>query len=242
MGNVFDKAASKLRGKAVVLPVIVFIISAIIGSALMYEDYTTSYYGYMAIPTHKVNDWVIPLVALLPQVGQIAFAYVFATDTSRRWALWITALLWFVDVFTDVYFKSSGLGIVWVGGAIVETIAIYSIGSEILLVTSIGMLVKLVPDLYQQMVEFSERLAEGGKKTGVSSRSDYQARSPKQYGVYGTPKKQPLKVSHNPGNGSNRKMMLENNRKNKPTVSIQRGFSGLSLGGNPFAQPEDGDE
>lgn len=150
--NIIKDATSKVKSSGMVLPVVlVFIAMFLVSCALMYEDYTTSKLGYMSLPTQKANPWVIPLVALLPQLGQVGFGYVFMTDTNKRWSVLVAILLWVVDVFTDVYYKSHGLDIFWKFGATVETIAIYTVGSELMMVTSVAMLVDLLPAFFRQL-------------------------------------------------------------------------------------------
>lgn len=150
--NIMRDASDRVKNSGLVIPVtLVFALMFLVACALMYEDYSTSLLGYEALPTHKANEWVIPLVALLPQLGQVGFAYVFVTDTNKKWAAAIMIVLWNIDVLTDVYYKAYGLNWFWTGAATIETITIYSIGSEIMLATSIAMLVGLLPAFFKQL-------------------------------------------------------------------------------------------
>lgn len=173
--NLIRDASNRVKRSGMVIPVtLVFLAMFIVSCALMYEDYTTSRLGYEALPTRKANMWVIPLVALLPQLGQVGFAYVFMTDTSKRWAMVITVLLWSVDVLTDVYFKAQGLNLLWTGAATAETIVIYSIGSEIMLVTSVAMLIDLAGPFFEQMGKALQYVFGASRRQG-SSRSSNQS-------------------------------------------------------------------
>lgn len=142
---------------------LLFLVMFGVSCALMYEDYSTSLAGYRALPTNKVNDWVIPMVAMLPQIGQVGFSYVFLTDTAKQWAGLIAGLLWIVDVATDIYYKSYGMGLAVAGIATIETITIYSIGSELMMVTSIGMLAILLPR------QFANIGKSAGKMIGMNT-------------------------------------------------------------------------
>jgi len=152
--NWFADASTRLKRSWVVIPVtLLFIFMFVVSAALMYEDYSTSRLGYEALPTRKANDWVIPLVALLPQLGQVGFAYVFLENTKKTWAGFITGGLFAVDLFTDVYYKAHGMApFVWEVAA-VESIAIYTIGSEIMMATSLGMLAQLAPHFSKKVGE-----------------------------------------------------------------------------------------
>lgn len=147
MANVFKQSSEKINDSPfVVLIFLVFVVLFLIGCGLSIEDYSTSYYGYQRLPTQKVNDWVIPLVAALPQLGQIGFLYVFASDTNKRWGALIAVLLHFADVTTDVAFKvGKDISPQMLFLAIAETEILYTIGSEILLTVSFGMVLALFP-------------------------------------------------------------------------------------------------
>jgi hypothetical protein len=100
--------------------------------------------GYQELPTRKVNPGIIPLVALLPQVGQIAFGFYYAQDTKRRWAGTVTVILFLWDFLTDVYYKSAGFsGLRITAIASLESFALFTIGSELAMTVAIGMVFEL---------------------------------------------------------------------------------------------------
>ena len=154
MSDVFRKAAQRIENSPFIIPIFgVFAIMLVVGTGIFVEDYSTSLAGYRQLPTRKVNEWVIGLVALLPQVGQIGFMYVFAADTNKRWSILVAAGLHLVDVATDVIYKASGLGFeAWVV-ALVESEIVYTLGSEIMIVTSLGMIIRLFPAFIEQIGE-----------------------------------------------------------------------------------------
>ena len=151
MTNIFRNAARKIiTSPAVIVVTLVFFALFIISLGLSIEDYMTSLKGYQLLPTAKANDWVVPLVAALPQVGQVAFMFAFATNTQRRWSLLAVFGLHVIDVLTDVYFKANGQGL-WVWGiAFIESEVLYTLGSEIGLAFSVGMLLELAPHAVEQ--------------------------------------------------------------------------------------------
>jgi hypothetical protein len=150
-GNRFRKAAKSIQSSPFVVPLtLVFIAMLVVSFVTSYEDFTTSRLGYALIPTAKSGEAVIWAVALVPQLGQIGFAYAYASAQSRPWMLAVVGSLHVVDVSTDVYFKAYGRpALSWVI-AFFESEALYTIGSEIMLVTSFGMLVYLMPDFVEK--------------------------------------------------------------------------------------------
>lgn len=151
MANVFKSLAQGLtRSPFIIVITLTFGALFIIALGLSIEDYMTTLMGYRLLPTAKANDWVVPLVALLPQVGQIAFTFAFAYDTRKRWAILIAFSLHFFDVMTDVYFKAHGQPLWVYGVALVESEVLYTLGSELALTFSLGMLIELSPHAIEQ--------------------------------------------------------------------------------------------
>lgn len=105
---------------------------------LMIEDYETSRAGYLALPTLKVHGgWVTIAVAALPQAGQIVLFYIFGKNTNKGWAVALAAGLFLVDLGTDSWFKSGGQ---WslMPLAVVESLFIFTLGSEVLFTIATG--------------------------------------------------------------------------------------------------------
>ncbi len=137
MSNVFKQISKNTR------PIIMFawplgVLLVAFSIILMFEDYATSRAGYLALPTQKVNNgWVTFAVAALPQVGQIVLFYIFGRDTRRGWAALLAACFFIVDLGTDAWFKSAGA---WslMPLAVVESLFVFTIGSEVLFTIAIG--------------------------------------------------------------------------------------------------------
>jgi hypothetical protein len=170
MAQIFKQAAKKIIESHLVLPVgFVFIVMFLVSIGLFYEDYSTSRIGYENLPTMKANDWIIWLVALVPQLSQIAFGYVYLDDTRKKWALYIVGLSHFIDIFTDCWYKTNGANIfsniftpLWfeTGGsnlllwilAGIESEGLYTLGSEVMLVTSVGVLAEILPQFIERII------------------------------------------------------------------------------------------
>jgi hypothetical protein len=112
---------------------------------LMIEDYETSRMGYIALPTAKVHDgWVTFAVAFLPQAGQIVLFYIFGKNTKKGWAALVAILFFLTDIGTDAWFKSTGN---WdlMPLAIVESLFIFTLGSEVLFTIAFGFVMESLP-------------------------------------------------------------------------------------------------
>lgn len=162
----FSRAAAKVGESPLIIPLFfVFVVMLVVSLFTSFEDYSTSRLGYEMLPTRKANPGVIFAVALIPQIGQIGFGYAWGREwkVNRQLALvsLFTALgLHLVDVGTDVYFKaagSTGIG-VWLL-SLVEAELIYTLGSEIMLVVSFGMLVQLLPEFLEQIQAAIDRVS-----------------------------------------------------------------------------------
>ncbi len=142
----FNQMTSKInRSPAIIGVFVVFLTLLVISLVLTVEDFNTSLLGYQMIPTAKSNDMLPWFVAGLPQLIQIALAYV-AIEKKNPWYLAVAIIAFMADMSTDVYFKSYGgqtWALVWV--ASLESLILYTLGSEILLVFSLGILHALLP-------------------------------------------------------------------------------------------------
>lgn len=120
----------------------------LISTMLFYEDYTTTLYGYRMLPTLKVNEWVIPWVALIPQLTQVGMGYIYAKDPRQTWALKLAIFAAVVDISTDVYYKASGSG--WSASilvlSLVESIFLFTLASEWLLTVSLNALIGMTKE------------------------------------------------------------------------------------------------
>ncbi len=163
MSNVFKRAAGKTK------PLIIFIyplaaLLAVLSFILMWEDYLTSKAGYEALPTQKVNygGLVIFAVAALPQVAQVVLGFIWGRDTNKGWALFLAIGFFLADLSTDAWYKSGGdWGLMPL--AIVESIIIFTLGSEVLFTIAIGFLSEAFPDFLVSLSTFLASIKEAIK-------------------------------------------------------------------------------
>jgi hypothetical protein len=168
--SAFSQVAQKLRDSKFVIPVcLATILGVIVGAYAFYEDYQSSFQGYSMLPTRKSGVEIIEMIALLPQIGQIIFFYMFGNSVEvlpngRRRVnylyFFIAFFLLLFDMGTDMYFKASGMDfVVWVI-AFIESITVFTIGSEMLLTASIGILFELAPEAMRQLAQIFGRMFE----------------------------------------------------------------------------------
>lgn len=159
--SAFEKAARKLKDTKFVIPVaLAVLLGIIIGGFAFYEDYQSSLHGYNLLPTRKSGQEVVQVIAMLPQIGQIIFFYMFGnsietTPSGKRRVNYIyftvAFFLLFFDLGTDMFFKASGMSLdVWFI-AFVESITVFTIGSEMLLTASLGLAFELFPEALKQL-------------------------------------------------------------------------------------------
>lgn len=138
--------SSKVKKSPVIIILfIVSIVGLIISLMLSYEDYWSSYLGYVALPTRKANDWIYYAAALVPQIGQIIFGYSFIAGEKKPWKILIVIFLHIADVGTDVYFKAYGSDITVWGIALLESETLFTLGSEVMLTTAFAMAADIFP-------------------------------------------------------------------------------------------------
>jgi len=133
----------------------------LISICLGWEDYSTTLAGYILMPTIKLNSWVIPIAALLPQVGQIAFMYAFAIDTNGRWKLIVAFCFYIISVGTDTYYKAhlSSNILVWII-AFAESNFLFTLGSEVAMTLCIGLLPIVLPGAIHELGEMLSAIHE----------------------------------------------------------------------------------
>lgn len=186
------------RSPAVIIVFMVLLVALTISIGTTVEDYSTSLQGYSELPTRKINTWVIPLVAALPQVLQILMVYAYATDTKRGgWILAIATIAHVVDVGLDVFYKAGGE---WslVPISIVETEFVYTFGSEFLLTFSFALILETFPDFIYQVNSVMSKT--------MDALSDFVGKSSKHQAPPPRPQNQP-KMPMMPGQGPQNRPM-----------------------------------
>jgi len=187
----FHEIGSRIKKSNFVVVVLGFVIVAlVIAVNLWIEDFNTSYAGYKMIPTRKTSESVLFWVALLPQVGTVVFTFAAMSGRNMRWNILIATALQFVDWSTDTYFKSNALesiGLSVVAG--IESLVIYTGGSELLLAVTLGILLDIMSPTLERVgkvfkmafLKFAKWSAPdfaGGEYAGSSAKGNNAANHP----------------------------------------------------------------
>jgi hypothetical protein len=139
---------------------------------LFVVDYTTSVWGYGQLGTRRVSDAEAWFVGALPQLVQVAFG--FMALERRNWlfaGLAGAALL--VDVGTDFTYRvGDAQGTAIYVTALIQSILLYTLGSEFLLVASLENIIEYLPDVLEAMALSSNRLVDSFTKVADTFQED----------------------------------------------------------------------
>jgi hypothetical protein len=157
--NTFKRIANSIMSSTYVIPVfLVCLVTFVVALRLSIEDYWTTYEGYKLVPTMKTAEDVAYIVALLPQLGQLFFGYLFLDSPKKGWALVIAMALFAADVYTDVRFKAQAGGAEVVLVALAESIIVFTLGSELMLLASFGVLLNMITPFFAQIKILAAKL------------------------------------------------------------------------------------
>ena len=136
-----------LRKKPAIVLIVFLVWCAlfVVALRLSWEDYSTSVLGYKLINTNKTSADIAWFVGALPQLLEIAFGFV-AIEKRSQGALAISLLAFVLDVTTDVVYKTWGLPTYSIPIAIVESVVLFTLGSEFLLIASFQNIVEYAGD------------------------------------------------------------------------------------------------
>jgi hypothetical protein len=125
---------------------------------LFVTDYLTSVYGYYRLGTERVSDAEAWFVGALPQLVQVAFG--FMALERRSWLFGgLAGGAFLIDVGTDVAFRvGDEMGFAIFAIAILQSIILFTLGSEFLLVASLENIIEYLPDVLEAMAISSSRL------------------------------------------------------------------------------------
>nr|MBN1228363.1 hypothetical protein [Anaerolineae bacterium] len=139
---------------------------------LFVTDYITSVYGYFRLGTARVSDAEAWFVGALPQLVQVAFG--FMALERRNWLFAVLAgVALVVDVGTDMAFRvGDAQGFAIYATALFQSIALFTLGSEFLLVVSLENIIEYLPDVLEAMAVSSNRMVDSFTKVADTFRED----------------------------------------------------------------------
>jgi len=200
MANMFDVAAKKLKGSPIIL--LFFVVALImfgLGVVFFVEDTISSFNGVKQLEAvygiKPVNHWVTYIaISIAPQIAQLGLMYFFLTNPRKNGWMPIMAFLFLlVDFASDLQDRSNGQFVIFNGG-IVElawnptiiasaffTLMYFTIGSELFISVSVGLLLSLFPDAINQYTQTFTRTRAALKKANADIKKAHRA--------HGTPRK-----------------------------------------------------
>jgi hypothetical protein len=153
-------ASWRQKPAAMLLVFLVLVALLAVSVYLFVTDYFTSVYGYNLLGTQRVSAAEAWFVGALPQLVQVAFG--FMALERRNWvfgALAGAALV--LDVGTDMAFRvGSAHGAAVYLTALFQSIILFTLGSEFLLVASLENIIEYLPDVLEAMAISSNRLVD----------------------------------------------------------------------------------
>ncbi len=167
-------AAWRQKPAAMLLVFLVLVALLAVAIFLFVTDYITSVYGYYRLGTERVSDAEAWFVGALPQLVQVAFG--FMALERRNWLFAALAGAAFViDVGTDMTFRiggATGFGIY--ATALLQSILLFTLGSEFLLVASLENIIEYLPDVLEAMAISSTRLVSSFTRVADTFQEDDQ--------------------------------------------------------------------
>ena len=147
MSRLVVSIGNELRKKPAIVLIIFLAWCAlfIVSLRLSWEDYLTSVYGYRLIWTNKTSADIAWFVGALPQLIEVAFGFI-AIEKRNRGALAISLTAFLFDVITDVVYKTAGLPTHTIPIATIESVILFTLGSEFLLIAALQNVVEYAED------------------------------------------------------------------------------------------------
>ena len=145
MSRLVVSIGNGLRKKPAIVLIVFLVWCALflVALRLSWEDYVTNTPRYLLINTNKTSEDIAWFVGALPQLLQVAFGFV-ALEKRSQGALAISLIAFLFDVVTDVVYKTWGLPTYSIPIATIESVVLFTLGSEFLLIAS-----------FQNMIEYA---------------------------------------------------------------------------------------
>lgn len=182
MSNLFDRVATRIKDSPAVLYVMfLMVLMLLIGINHFVEDTYSSYYGIKEL---ELRFGMVPAsyaltyfsLSLTPQVGFVVFMYLYGHEQKNVYLFGGVAFM-LIDLISDVQYRSNGVLFPFAGevfnwsnvlAAFLFTLTAYTIGSEVFISISLGMIVSLaIPSITQAIVlyiEIRKQLDKAGRE------------------------------------------------------------------------------
>jgi len=161
MTNIFQWANKKLQGSTFIIWIFMVVVMLLMASInFVVEDASSSREGITLLEqvfgvrpvNHDITYWTI---SITPQLVQIVFMYLFLLEPRKNWwALVVVGLFFSLDFVADLQQRSNGMLFNEATGFTVNstvtvaamfTILFYTIGSELFMTVTMGLILELLP-------------------------------------------------------------------------------------------------
>lgn len=182
MTNVFQAAYSRLKNSTLIVWIAFAAILLFIFSLNLFaEDAKSSRDGIALLElafgiqpvNYAVTYWTM---SVLPQVVQIVFMYMFLVDIRKNWwAAVVVGVFFLIDFISDVQDRSNQHLFPLEGGinldattlsAVMITFLFFTLGSELFLTASVGLLLEIFPDALEQTAILWARVKDAFRSAG----------------------------------------------------------------------------
>jgi len=176
MTNVFQAAYSRLKNSTLIVWIAFAAIILFFSSLnLFIEDAKSSRDGIALLElafgvqpvNYAITYWTM---SVLPQVVQIVFMYMFLVDIRKNWwAAAVVVVFFLIDFISDVQDRSNQHLFPLDGGvnvdattmsAVLLTFLFFTLGSELFMTASVGLLLEIFPDALEQTARLWARVRD----------------------------------------------------------------------------------
>lgn len=165
-------ASWRQKPASMLLVFLVLVALLAVSVFLFVTDYITSVYGYFQLGTERVSDAEAWFVGALPQLVQVAFG--FMALERRNWLFaGIAGAAFLVDIGTDMTFRvgdAQAFGVYVT--AFLQSIILFTLGSEFLLVASLENIIEYLPDVLEAMAISSNRMVSSFTRVADTFQED----------------------------------------------------------------------
>ncbi len=151
-------ASWRQKPASMLLVFLVLVALLAVSVFLFVTDYITSVYGYHQLGTERVSEAEAWFVGALPQLVQVAFGFMALERRSWLFA-GLAGAAFLTDIGTDMVFRvgdATAFGVYVT--ALLQSIILFTLGSEFLLVASLENIIEYLPDVLEAMAIAANRL------------------------------------------------------------------------------------
>ena len=171
-------ASWRQKPAAMLLVFLVLVALLAVSIFLFVTDYITSVYGYFQLGTARVSDAEAWFVGALPQLVQVALF--FMALERRNWVFGaIAGAAFLVDATTDFVYRIGDLRTFGIYvTALLQSVLLFTLGSEFLLVASLENIIEYLPDVLEAMAISSNRMVDSFTRVADTFREDEENTHP----------------------------------------------------------------